>query len=55
MTNYVFTCPATELKVQYQLVDDPHLSDNDYDVIICPSCTRLHFRNRKTGKLFKPK
>jgi hypothetical protein len=36
MTNFVFTCPATELKVQYQLDDDPYLSDNEYDVIVCP-------------------
>jgi hypothetical protein len=55
MADFVFICPVTKLKVQYQLDDDPHLSDTEYAVIICRSCTRLHFRNRKTGELFAAK
>jgi hypothetical protein len=25
--------------------------ENQYEQITCPACTRLHFLNRKTGKL----
>ena len=39
MANFVFTCPATKRKVQHQLDHDPYLTDNEYEVIICPSCT----------------
>jgi hypothetical protein len=49
MANFVFTCPATNFKVQHQLDDDPHPSDTKYAVIVCPACARLHFRNRKTS------
>ena len=53
MVNFFFTCPETKLRVQHQLDDDP--TDAEYEVIICHSCTKLHFRNRKTGKLFRPR
>jgi hypothetical protein len=26
--------------------------DGEYEGIICPACTALHFIDRKTGKLF---
>jgi hypothetical protein len=47
----VFTCPTTKLNVQHWLDDDDDASDNEFQGIICPACTRLHFINRKTGKL----
>jgi hypothetical protein len=43
--------PATSLNVQHQLDGDPDISENEYEGIVCPACTRLHFINRKTGKL----
>jgi hypothetical protein len=52
MARFVFTCPATSMNVQHWLDDDDDdASENRYDSIICPACTRLHFLNRKTGKL----
>jgi hypothetical protein len=51
MANLVFRCPATGLNVQHQLDDDPDISDTEYEGITCPGCTKLHFLNRKTGKL----
>ena len=51
MANVIFRCPASDLNVQYQLDDDPDISDNEYEGIMCPGCTRMHLLNRKTGKL----
>jgi hypothetical protein len=51
MAHFVFRCPATSLNVQYQLDGDPDISENEYEGIVCPDCTRLHFINQKTGKL----
>jgi hypothetical protein len=51
MANFVFRCPATGLNVQHQLDDDPDISENEHEGIICPACTRLHLLNRKTGKV----
>jgi hypothetical protein len=51
MANFVFRCPATGLKVQHQLDDDPDISENEYEAITCLACTRLHLLNRKTGKV----
>jgi len=51
MVHSVFRCPATGLNVQHQLDDDPDISDNEYEGIMCPSCTKMHLLNRKTGKL----
>jgi hypothetical protein len=50
MARFVFTCPATSMNVQHWL-DDDDASENRYDSITCPACTRLHFLNRKTGRL----
>jgi len=33
------------------LEDDQDVPDNEYEGIACPACTKLHFVNRKTGKL----
>jgi hypothetical protein len=51
MAHFVFTCPATSMNVQYLLEDDQDAPDNEYEGITCPACAKLHFVNRKTGKL----
>jgi hypothetical protein len=51
MTHFLFVCPATSMKVQQRLDDDQDVPQNEYEGIVCPACTRLHFLNRKTGKL----
>jgi hypothetical protein len=51
MANFVFRCPATGFNVQHQMDDDPDVSENVYETITCPACTKLHFLSRKTGKL----
>jgi len=42
---------SQRLKVQHWLDEDDDVSENDYEGITCPACTRLHFLNRRTGKL----
>jgi hypothetical protein len=51
MAHFIFMCPATSLNVQHQLDGDPDIFENEYEGTICPACTRLHFINRKTGKV----
>jgi hypothetical protein len=51
MANFVFRCPATSFNVQHQLDDDPDVSENEYEAIACPACTRIHLINRTTRKL----
>jgi hypothetical protein len=34
---FIFKCPITD--------------QNEFEGVTCPACTRLHFVNRKTGKL----
>jgi hypothetical protein len=51
MANFVFRCPATGLNVQHQSDDDPDIPENEYEAITCLACTKLHFLDRKTGKL----
>jgi hypothetical protein len=51
VAHFVFTCPATGMNVQHQLDDDPDIPENEYEAIVCPACTCVHFLNRKTGKL----
>jgi hypothetical protein len=55
MAHFIFRCPATSLNVQHQLDGDPDISENEYEGIVCPASTRLHFINRKTGKLLGEK
>jgi uncharacterized protein YbaR (Trm112 family) len=49
----VFTCPATGGRVHRWLEVNDDALDNQYEVITCPACKRLHFVNGKTGKLFE--
>jgi hypothetical protein len=51
MAHFIFRCPAIGVNVQHQLDGDPDISENEYEGIICPACTRLHLINRKTRKL----
>jgi hypothetical protein len=48
-----YRCPITELEVQTLWPShDPEVKqDRHYESVTCPSCTRMHFVNRKTGKL----
>ena len=39
------------MNVQHWLEDDEEVSENEHEVVTCPSCAQLHFINRKTGKL----
>jgi hypothetical protein len=50
MGHFIFRCPATGF-VQHQLDDDPDMSENEYEAIVCPACTKIHLVNRKLGKL----
>jgi hypothetical protein len=49
----IYKCPITALEVQtlLQRSDQSREGNKQYESIACPSCTRLHFVNRKTGKL----
>jgi len=54
MAHVVFTCPQTDRNVHHWLdpVDEKEPpADDKYDAVSCPACARLHFVNRKTGKL----
>ena len=52
MAAFIFTCPETTMLVQYWLDEDTDVQENEYEGLICPACAKLHFFNRKTGKLF---
>ena len=48
----IFRCPATGLDVQTLLPRDEDASKGrHYESLTCPSCSQLHFVNRRTGKL----
>lgn len=47
----IFTCPNTKINVQHWSDEDDDVSENEFQGIVCPACSRLHFINRKTGKL----
>jgi hypothetical protein len=54
MAHVVFTCPETDRNVHHWLdaSDEREPPPEDkYDAVSCPACLRLHFVNRKTGKL----
>ena len=48
---FVFKCPATFQHVQGYLDDDDNAREGEYEAVTCPACARLHFFNRKTGKM----
>ena len=56
MAHLIFRCPATSLNVQHWRPEIPLAKAGDetaetYEAVTCPACTKLHFLNRKTGKL----
>jgi hypothetical protein len=51
MAHLVFVCPTTSMKFQHWWDENDDVREDEYEGIICPACTRLHFLNRKTGKL----
>jgi hypothetical protein len=51
MAPFIFKCPETWMNVQHWLDEDDDGPDNEYEGVTCAACTRLHFINRKTGKL----
>ena len=50
MSAVIYICPTTDLSVQHWLDDDEDIRDNEYEVVACPACARIHLINRKTGK-----
>jgi hypothetical protein len=56
MAHLVFKCPDTSFNVQHWIEDDEDdAPGNRYESVACPACTRVHFINRKTGKLLGEK
>ena len=54
MAEIVFYCPNVDLSVQHLLDDNTQRGDEEiYEAILCFACTRLHFVNKKTGKLLE--
>ena len=53
MDKLLFNCPATGVNVQHWLDDDDDRGKpgDCYQSIVCQACARLHFVNRKTGRL----
>ena len=51
MGAFVFTRPTTKLKVQHWLDDDNDALENEFQGVVCPACTKLHFINRRTKLL----
>ena len=43
------------MNVQRRLDEVDDVREDEYEVILCPACARLHFINRKTGKLLGQK
>jgi len=51
MAAFLFTCPNASMKVQLWL-DDEKPDDSRYEALTCPACSKVHFVNPRTGKLF---
>ena len=43
MAHILFTCPTTFMQVQRRLEDGEDMNENEYELITCPACARLHF------------
>jgi len=50
MAGVIFICPTTDLSVRHWLDDDENIGENEYEVVACPACAKVHLINRKTGK-----
>jgi hypothetical protein len=51
MAAFFFKCPNTCRNVPHWLDNDKDVPDNEYEVIKCAACAKLHFINRRTGAL----
>ena len=47
----LFICPETKLNVQHWIGNEEDVQEDEYESVDCPACAKLHFVNRKTGKL----
>lgn len=50
MRTITFLCPITRVMVQHRLMDH-EAAEHQFEGVFCPACSRLHFVDRKTGKL----
>jgi len=55
MTAFVFKCPNTCRHVQHWLDDDEDVPDNEYEVIKCTACAKLHSSIEKPATSWEPK
>ena len=53
MGNVVFRCPHTGMHVQHWMAEEVtgETPRGIYDTVVCNACARIHFINRRTGKL----
>jgi hypothetical protein len=51
-SHIAFTCPTTGQRVDhvFDRRNETPLVDQ-YEIVVCPSCTKVHFINSLTGKL----
>ena len=56
MANVTIFCPKTGSNVPVWVAEaQPGDSTDAYDAVACPSCGRLHFVNKSTGKTLSGK
>jgi hypothetical protein len=49
---FIFACPETSMRVQHWLDSDEDSDEAKYEAVTCAACTKVHFINRNTRKLF---
>ena len=42
MAAFVFKCPTIHLSIQHRLDDGENVPENEYEVVKCAACIRLH-------------
>lgn len=56
MAHFVIRCPRTSSNVQVWVSESTSIPKTDeYEGVICPACTRLHFVHKLSGKLLGEK
>ncbi|ANW02839.1 hypothetical protein [Bradyrhizobium icense] len=55
MRAFTFACPITNMMVQKWLDADAEATEREFQGVVCPACSQLHFISRKTGKLLGQK
>lgn len=54
MRAFTFACQITKLDCPKWIDDDKYCAtENEFQCFVCPACSRLHWMNSKTGKLFE--